>query len=962
MSSGRPPRSRPARCAALLLLLPLLLAAAARGQAETPDDLAFLRELDAAFRRGGTYSSQRDLAQYLQDFPRSEAGHQLAARVALGRGRLEEAATHLAAMADPDPVLQGSLLLRRGRCEDALALAAGGRLTGPAATWLSVRALDGLGRRAEALRTAKAATDAVDDRALDGRGLLDLGRLLIFQRRFELANQALVFADAELNGKRGPNYQLVEPDVLLGLGDVYAATRQGGAGGADPTLALLNDVLAVDPGNTDALVTKARVYLYGMNGRAAAAALADALSRDPGAPGALLLLGRTHLLDRRVDDALVQAGAVLAVDPRQRDALALRAAALEVAGRREPADAARAAFVAAHPESAALDALLGEVLQSHYRFAESVAPLERALALEPDDESPLPILAQSLAHLGRESEARAALEQHARRSPFPYPWRTNMLEVLARLRESVERVTEGPAGFRLRLPRGEQEVLGPLLEQRLLAARADMAARWGVEPEAEVLVEVFDRHADFSVRTVGFEGFLALGACFGNVMTMLSPLCELRGHFHWAQTAVHEYAHVVTLALSHQRVPRWLTEGVSVFEEKQADPVWARELERDVLDARANGAIPPVGRLDETFRDSGTVVLGYYLGSLLCEVVQHDFGFAKLRALVAAYADGSSTEQVVRSVLGIEPPELDARLLRYIDGEVAARAAVRPRFTAAGKDRLRARVDGGDSGALPALALAYHGLGQRADEDAALDRALKALGETPDVLRALAERDAAAGRSDRAIERLRAWAAAGRPDADGLSLLSRLQAAAGQADEARASLRQACRLFPGDLRPDGAPALLLEQLSREVAGRPSGEPSSGGADAERLALLQTLCAHDETALLPREQLARHALADGDVAAARTRLEECVAIDPYRPDLRMDLAEAALRVRDEDAARAQWRLVIAMRPEQVPGAGRDGAPAPDLAPPGVTLKGEPPSFEQLQARARELLALHAADPK
>src|SRR6185436_8245083 len=106
----------------------------------------------------------------------------------------------------------------------------------------------------------------------------------------------------------------------------------------------------------------------------------------------------------------------------------------------------------------------------------------------------------------------------------------------------------------------------------------------------------------------------------------------------------------------------WLTEGLSVVEEKRFDPTWARDLERPVLDARANGELFPVLRLDEAFRDGSTVMLGYYQGSLLCEVIERDFGFPALRALVADFADGSTTEEALRAALKIDPAELDRRL------------------------------------------------------------------------------------------------------------------------------------------------------------------------------------------------------------------------------------------------------------------------------------------------------------
>jgi tetratricopeptide (TPR) repeat protein len=901
---------------------------------ETAEDLAFLDELAKDFRRGGSYSAKRELDEYLLDYPESPRARQLAAEAALTRGDLDEVEAHLAVVTDPAPALLAAVLLRRGQYEQALELAADGGLSEVAAARLGVAALDGLGRRREALTRATQATNAIDDRALDGQGLVDLAWLYMMQRKFEVANQALVFADAELNGKRGPTYRLSEPSVIVMLGEVYHATRQSGQGGLDKTLAALNEVLAVDSGHADALTVKAKVYRYGGNGRAATKALDRALSRDPGHPGALVLRGEMMLQSRRIDETILVADRVLADNPRHKGGLALRASALAVSRRQEDSAAARVLFEEMHPESSALDALLGRVFQEHYRFAESVGPLERALAIEPDNEDPLSVLGQSLAHLGREEEARAALEEHRERSPYPFPWRENMLEVLRRLAELTE--IETGDDFRIRLPAGEQQVLGVLLPEVLAEARSDLAARWGYDPQAEVLIEVFDVHADFSARTVGFEGFFAVGACFGNVVTLVSPLSEMRRRFHWVQTAVHEYAHVVTLGLSRQRLPRWLSEGISVVEEHKLNPEWTRPLERDVLEARANDRIFPVTRLDEAFQDGSTVMLGYYLGSLVCEVVERDFGFPKLVEMVAAYGDGSTTREVVQAVLGVEPEELDARLLIYIDTVIAGRASIRPRLGVRAKDILRERAMQGDDEALVELAWAYHDLGQDVDRDSTLRRARQKLGDSPTITRLEADIDWRADRFDPARAKLQELADADLLEADGLVQLGRLLLLVGERDAALDVLRRARALFPGDISEQGALVVLYEQLDQDD-------------EAERvewLDVVRATCRYDDTAVEPRRLLAREALDRDDIDTALRMYQEIVAIDPYAPNPRMQLAQVYSDMgRDEDARR-QWTFVLGMRSDQVPSGERGGGPLAGLV-------GE--DLEKMQERARRRLA-------
>ena len=127
-----------------------------------------------------------------------------------------------------------------------------------------------------------------------------------------------------------------------------------------------------------------------------------------------------------------------------------------------------------------------------------------------------------------------------------------------------------------------------------------MVARYGFEPKAPVLVEVFGKADDFSVRTLGLPGIPALGACFGGLITLDSPQALPPGQFLWASTARHEFAHVMSLQLSGGQVPRWFTEGLSVLEEEPLDTGWGRNdvFEREVCDAWATGTLPPIATFD----------------------------------------------------------------------------------------------------------------------------------------------------------------------------------------------------------------------------------------------------------------------------------------------------------------------------------------------------------------------------
>ena len=90
-----------------------------------------------------------------------------------------------------------------------------------------------------------------------------------------------------------------------------------------------------------------------------------------------------------------------------------------------------------------------------------------------------------------------------------------------------------------------------------------------------VIVEIFPQKKEFAVRTFGLpgaEGFL--GVCFGRVITANSPASQGEHPSNWEAVLWHEYCHVVTLNKTQNKMPRWLSEGISVYEEEQENPAW----------------------------------------------------------------------------------------------------------------------------------------------------------------------------------------------------------------------------------------------------------------------------------------------------------------------------------------------------------------------------------------------------
>jgi len=171
------------------------------------------------------------------------------------------------------------------------------------------------------------------------------------------------------------------------------------------------------------------------------------------------------------------------------------------------------------------------------------------------------------------------------------------------------------------------------------------------------------------VRTVGLAGLGALGVSFGTTLAFDSPAAKDAGPFNWGSTVWHELAHTFTLGSTDHRIPRWLSEGLSVYEEHHAKPGWGFNVSPDFLMAFKTDSLVPVSRMNDGFMHPafpGQVQLSYYQASLVCDLIARDYGEGALGKMLQAYKDGMTTEQVFQRVLNIDIKAFDKKFNDYI--------------------------------------------------------------------------------------------------------------------------------------------------------------------------------------------------------------------------------------------------------------------------------------------------------
>jgi tetratricopeptide (TPR) repeat protein len=437
------------------------------------------------------------------------------------------------------------------------------------------------------------------------------------------------------------------------------------------------EALTASPNHPRALLGLARVMAFEGSPETTAAVRASLLANPSLVPGQVLL-GRLHLDAEAYDSAAAAAGRALAVDSTALEAWALLGATEWLRGDSVGFARARDRASAVHLRPAGFFSEIAEAAARHRRYADAARLGREGVARDSTAPAALGVLGINLLRLGNMAEGRARLEAAFARDPY-HVWYKNTLDLLDEL-SSFRTIETGR--FQFVAPAAEAELLamylGPLLEE----AYDSLAARYEYRPPTPVRLELYRRHADFSVRTVGLTGLGALGVSFGTVLVMDAPSARDPGSFNWGTTAWHELAHTFTLGLSGHRVPRWFSEGLSVLEERRARPGWGADPSVEFLGAFKSGKLLPVTRMNEGFvRPSHRDEIGfsYYQASLLCEMIERQWGRRALVAMLHGYRDGLSTPAVVSKVLGLTGDALDARFRTFVQEKFAtALAAIDP--------------------------------------------------------------------------------------------------------------------------------------------------------------------------------------------------------------------------------------------------------------------------------------------
>lgn len=337
-----------------------------------------------------------------------------------------------------------------------------------------------------------------------------------------------------------------------------------------------------------------------------------------------------------------------------------------------------------------LQELIGDICVTSRRMEDAVEAYSRALELEPRRWSALASRGINRLRLGMEEEGLADLERAYENDPYNI-WTVNTLRLVDSFRDFNRFETEH---FLVKLHRDESAVLRPYVEALLERSLTTLEQRYEHEIDHRVVFEMYPDHDDFAVRALGLPGLGALGATFGRVVAMDSPSARPPGKFHWASTLWHELAHVVTLSLSKNRVPRWFTEGVSMMEERNGGPGWGDPISMTFIEAYRKGELLPIGDLDSGFlrpRTPHQLSVSYFQAGRVCDYIVDRYGLDVIRKMLVAYSEELSDEEVFKQVLGTDLETFDENFRTVLAAEVEPLLSVleRPSQLSRNEDELR---------------------------------------------------------------------------------------------------------------------------------------------------------------------------------------------------------------------------------------------------------------------------------
>lgn len=315
-------------------------------------------------------------------------------------------------------------------------------------------------------------------------------------------------------------------------------------------------------------------------------------------------------------------------------------------------------------DAADTDHLIGRKLSQKYRFEEGAHYQRQALQANPQHVPAQAQLAQDLLRIGKEAEGWQLAAKVNEQDPYDI-----VAHNLVTLQEKLGQFTTlEEAGIILRMDKREAQIYGQRAMQLLQRAKQALCSKYKMQVAEPVIVEIFPDQKDFAIRTFGLPGGVGfLGVCFGKVITANSPASQGAHPANWEAVLWHEFCHVVTLQKTKNKMPRWLSEGISVYEERQANPNWGQSMDAQYRKMILAGELTPISKLSGAFLQPPSPIhlqFAYYQSSLVVQYLIETYGIEMVHRVLDDLGAGMPINQSLQRYSG-SLPELEKEFEQF---------------------------------------------------------------------------------------------------------------------------------------------------------------------------------------------------------------------------------------------------------------------------------------------------------
>lgn len=598
---------------------------------------------------------------------------------------------------------------------------------------------------------------------------------------------------------------------------------------------------------------------------------------NPEHPLAYLLEADIFLQQKDPSSAAEAIAAILDRYPNHRPAVARLAAIAALRNDSPAVEESLVRYDALTPSGAEAYYQAGKFLSLARQYPAGEAMLLAAIERAPNRPAPRVELGLLRMQAGDEVAAEAELRKAVRLDPFNKRARNQL--ALAEELAKYERIeTEH---FVIKFQEGVDRVLAGDMALQLEDVFREVTAAFGHRPAKKTLIEILPDERHFAVRITGMPEIWTIAACTGDVIALTPPRQGARQHgaFDWLRVVRHEYVHTVTLNQTGYRIPHWFTEACAVSQEQGG-----RSFDdcRLLAWAVAEEELFDLEQIDWAFVRPKTPrdrPLAYAQANWMLEYITHRHGHSAVLSLLDRFAAGDDAVTAIRIVLGDEPDS-------FLQG-----------FKAWAQEQ----VSSWGMATVPVDPQTQHLIDTAQSEPTAvdpnkLDEMLQEHPDHPDLLKLRAQHAINTGDARQALPALMRYAAARPVDPWPDTQIVRLALAAGDGEQAAASLRS----LDEQEQSSGKWARQLVRIHREA----------GRLDEAAAAATRALQREPYNATY-RELAAAVQLQRGDTDAALHHLKSMAILEPDRAIHQTRLAALYAKLGREasatDAARHAKRL-------------------------------------------------------